>query len=311
MDHSFAQQVEAGAAVHLSFDCFDPVDVAFGGAGTVGQGERGGDGGEVLADAGGEGVQFGLVVGFDVFEPGGQVVLPGALGHHFGEAGDVAGEAVELCAVAAQLGEQVLLAGVEVLGAAQQPAGYFSDLQCFRREGRGVGAGAQWLEVAVDGAPAAAVAQGGDLGVQYGGVVAAFGPPSVQVGLVAVQDGGPGHGPGHRLVSGGGLGEAAAGLAVHAQFAGDRAQAQAAGGQGGDGGVLVTHPRLEPRFRRGRGGGLVWFSRELRAGGRRGDLLEAGPVTRDGPGRVLGEVMPQVPAVGDLDGAGGSVAGAF
>jgi hypothetical protein len=127
--------------------------------------------------------------------------------------------------------------------------------------------------------------------------VAAFGPPSVQVRLVAVQDGGTGHGPGHGLVS--------------AQFAGDRAQAQATGGQRLDGGVLVTHPRLQPRFRRRRGDGLVWLIRRRGVCGRRGDLLEAGPVPGDGPGGVLGEVMPQMPAVSDLDGAGSSVAGAF
>jgi hypothetical protein len=61
MDDAFAQLVEAGVAVHLSFDGFEPVDVAFGGAGTVGQAQPGGDGGQVLADPGGEGVQFGLV----------------------------------------------------------------------------------------------------------------------------------------------------------------------------------------------------------------------------------------------------------
>jgi hypothetical protein len=54
MDDSFAQEVGAGAAAHLSFDRFDPVDVAFGGAGAAGQGESVGDGGEVLADPGGE-----------------------------------------------------------------------------------------------------------------------------------------------------------------------------------------------------------------------------------------------------------------
>src|SRR6266487_6327405 len=81
MDDAFAQQVEAGAAVHLSFDRFEPVDVAFGGAGAVGQGEPGGDGGHVLADPGGEGVQFGLVVGFDALEPAGQLLVSGALGH--------------------------------------------------------------------------------------------------------------------------------------------------------------------------------------------------------------------------------------
>jgi hypothetical protein len=35
-----------------------------------------------VADPGGEGVQFGLVVGFGALEPSGQVLLPGALGHH-------------------------------------------------------------------------------------------------------------------------------------------------------------------------------------------------------------------------------------
>ena len=34
------------------------------------------------------------------------------------------------------------------------------------------------------------------------------------------------------------------------------------------------------------------------------DLLEAGPVPGDGLGGVLGQVMPQVPAVSDLDRAG-------
>jgi len=70
-------------------------------------------------------------------------------------------------------------------------------------------AGAQRLQVAVDGADAAAVAEGGDLGVQHGGVVAALVPPAVPVRLVAVQDRGPGDGPGHRLITGGGVGEAA------------------------------------------------------------------------------------------------------
>jgi hypothetical protein len=96
--------------------------------------------------------------------------------------------------------------------------------------------------------------------VQRGGVVAALVPPAVQVGLVAVQDRGPRDRPGHGLVGRGGIGEAAGGLAVHAELAGDRAQAQAAGGQRLDGAVLITHPRLQPRFRRRDrgGGGLGW-----------------------------------------------------
>jgi hypothetical protein len=59
-------------------------------------------------DVGGEGVQFGLVVGFDVAEPAGEVFAAGASGHHLGEAGDMLGEAVGLGAVAAQFGEQLL-----------------------------------------------------------------------------------------------------------------------------------------------------------------------------------------------------------
>jgi hypothetical protein len=90
------------------------------------------------------------------------------------------------------------------------------------------------------------VAALGDLGVQHGGVVAALVPPAVQVGLVAVQDGGPGDGPGHRVIGGDSVGEAAGCLAGHAEFAGDPAQSHAPGMQGLDGGVLVFHPRGQP-----------------------------------------------------------------
>jgi hypothetical protein len=65
MDDAFAQEVEAGAAVHLPLDCLEPVDVAFGGPGVVGQGGPGRYCSEVLADPGGKGVQSGLVVGLD------------------------------------------------------------------------------------------------------------------------------------------------------------------------------------------------------------------------------------------------------
>jgi hypothetical protein len=69
-DDAFAEQVEAGPAVHLPFDHLDPGDVAFDGGGAVGQGQPGSDGVLVAADAVGEGVQLGLVVGFDVGKPG-------------------------------------------------------------------------------------------------------------------------------------------------------------------------------------------------------------------------------------------------
>src|ERR1019366_3206254 len=85
-DDAFAQQVEACAAVHLAFDHLDPGDVAFHGAGAVGQGEPGGDGVLVAADAVGEGVQFGLVAGLGGGEPAFQFLLAAAAGHDLGEA---------------------------------------------------------------------------------------------------------------------------------------------------------------------------------------------------------------------------------
>ena len=60
---------------------------------------------------------------------------------------------------------------------------------------------AQGLQVAVESAEAAAVAEPGDLGVQQ----AASRQPSFHGGsggLVAVQDRGPGQGPGHRVIGG-------------------------------------------------------------------------------------------------------------
>jgi len=73
--------------------------------------------------------------------------------------------------------------------------------------------------------------------------------------------------------------------------------------------VLVGHARLQPGVsHRNRGGrhGLGWIC--LLSGC--GDLPEAGPVAGDGPGGVLGEVVPQMPAISDLGRAGGAVADA-
>jgi hypothetical protein len=52
---AFAQEVGFRSSVHLPFDHFDAVDVAFDGAGAVGQGEARGDRGPVFAQSGGEG----------------------------------------------------------------------------------------------------------------------------------------------------------------------------------------------------------------------------------------------------------------
>jgi hypothetical protein len=81
--------------------------------------------------------------------------------------------------------------------------------------------------------------------------------------------------------------------------------------QGLDGGVLVPHPRFQQRCRRRDRDGRKGFCRWLGLVSGCGDLLEAGPVAGDGLAGVLGEVVPQVPAVGDLDRARCAVAGAF
>jgi hypothetical protein len=74
-DDAFAEQAEAGAAVHLPFDHLDLVDGALDLAGTPGEGEPVDDGLLVVADAGGEGAQVGLaVIGFYGGEPCFQVL---------------------------------------------------------------------------------------------------------------------------------------------------------------------------------------------------------------------------------------------
>jgi hypothetical protein len=62
-------------------------------------------------------------------------------------------------------------------------------------------------------------------------------------------------------------------------------------------------PAVSPAMRMGPDGGC-------RSAVAAGDLLEAGLVPGDGLGGALGQVMPQVPAVSDLD-RPGPVAGAL
>jgi hypothetical protein len=68
--------------------------------------------------------------------------------------------------------------------------------------------------------------------------------------------------------------------------------------------VPLVAGRWMPATRQGTGGVAChelgpW--RGLRVRGGRGDLGEAGPVPGDGLGGVLGQGMPQVPGVSDLD----------
>jgi hypothetical protein len=65
----FAQERESCTAVHLSLDHLDFVDVAFHGGRAIGQGQAGGDGLLVAADAAGEGAEPGQVAGLGLGEP--------------------------------------------------------------------------------------------------------------------------------------------------------------------------------------------------------------------------------------------------
>src|SRR5205823_5535511 len=94
-EYAFSEQVEAGAAEHLAFEHFEPVDVALHWAGAVGQGQAVADGVEVAAQVAGECCQRRQGVVFDVSDPGVEAVAVAA-GHHRGEGPDVAGEPVEV-----------------------------------------------------------------------------------------------------------------------------------------------------------------------------------------------------------------------
>src|SRR5262245_61002649 len=63
-EYAFAEQVQAGAAEHLAFEHFEPVDVALDRAGAVGQGQAVADGVQVAAQVGGEAGQRGEGVAF-------------------------------------------------------------------------------------------------------------------------------------------------------------------------------------------------------------------------------------------------------
>ena len=156
--------------------------------------------------------------------------------------------------------------------------------------------------------------------MQLADVGAALVPPLVQVGLVVVQERRPAVPDlGEQLVDGGGAVEAADGLLGQAGLAHDRLDALALGAQRLD--LLIPLPGADgqggllrpPGGRRGRGllqvrsvpaaGGLLW----LRLGGR---FFQAGPVPGDRLLHVLGQVVVEMPPVGDLDCLRGALAGA-
>src|SRR6201989_3478887 len=69
-EDALAEEGEGRAAVHLAFEQLGSGVEAFDEAGVPGQGQAVADGGVVLADPGGEGVELGLVIGVDGGHPG-------------------------------------------------------------------------------------------------------------------------------------------------------------------------------------------------------------------------------------------------
>ena len=140
--------------------------------------------------------------------------------------------------------------------------------------------------------------------MQAVGAAAAFFPPLVQVGQVRVEEAGL-HRPGAGTqVAGAGRGGVAAHcLAVQVQGAADLGDGQAAGQRDVNPGVTVlgllgTLPLRHCRRIRG-------------CFGLGGFVAQAGAVPRGGPFHRVGEVVQQMPAVGDLDGERGAAGGAL
>jgi len=142
------------------------VDVAFHGGRAAGQGQAGGDGLLVAADAAGEGAELGHVAGLGSGEPVLEFEQALAAGHDLGEGPDVAGEVVQARAPGRRGIKACLVGGVEVVGVGEQPAGDLAGLGR-RGGGRGLEGVAAGPAAAVGAAELADVAPGGlDVPVQ-------------------------------------------------------------------------------------------------------------------------------------------------
>jgi hypothetical protein len=170
---------EFRAAVHLALDRLDAVHGAFDRAGAVGQGQAIEDGGVVAFAAIGEGAQLGQVPGVDGADP---CVEPFAVqaGEHVGEGGDVLGGGVQVRAAGQRGGKRGLLILVEGVGTAKDPPGDVAGLGGRWRRRRRASVAAEVPQVEADGAAAAAVAAGLDLGEQRSGIGGALGEPLAQ-----------------------------------------------------------------------------------------------------------------------------------
>ena len=197
-----------------------------------------------------------------------------------------------------------LLVSGQGIRMAGEPAADLPDTRWWREERRC--GEAVLVKGVTDGGIAAGVAERADLPEQPGYVAAAFRRALVQMGLERVQHAGARRLPAaiDKLLPGGGAGVALHGVPSPAQMPGDGPDPVPFSQQ------LVHHRVVPPgslgelpgRFRlplwpgywRGRRG--FWFSRGL--GLRSG---QAGAVRGDAPFDRLGEVLPQVEPVSDLD----------
>ena len=190
------EQVGVRAAVHLSFDHLDAVDVAFDGAGTVGDGEPGGDGGPVLAQSLGEAAQLADRAGLGLGGPGFEV-LAVAVAQHVRELADQAAGGFEFLAAGGDLRERGPVVIGELAGRGEDPAGHLPG----RRRGWWRGDGSVLAELGgepAQGALAAAVAAFAQFLVQPFGAADSFVPALAQVGLVRAEQARAGSGGGRR-----------------------------------------------------------------------------------------------------------------
>ena len=279
----------------------DVVDASFDGSGIPAGCQAQRDGVEVLFQAFGKGGDAGQAGGAGTSDPL-REVLAGELGDHDGERPD-------LLACGAELGaafQDGLEPGPLVVGERARAAG---DPACDLPDGRRGRwqrrpGGAVLGKVVADDGVAAVVAERGDLLEEPGDAAAADVGVLVQVGLERVELARARLLPAAvgEFLPGRGAGVALDGVQSPAQVAGDLPQAAALGEQAMDGRVVsagavgVLARRIRPR------GGRRPRRRGLRGGGRRGIwFVEAGAVRGGAPFDGLGEVLPQVEPVGDLD----------
>ncbi len=203
----------------------------------------------------------------------------------------------------------------------QQPAG---DLAGLRNPRRGAGRGGlpEWPDVAADGLLAAGPALFPQLGVQPGGIGDALIPPLVQVGRELIQFRFPAGGLAQQLLCAAGAGGPLHGLAVQPGRAADRGQRLAGVQPPADLGIAVPGPghqaalpaaRIQESIRRDLPAICLpwWFvlrraHRTRRNGAVAGGIaaglvLQAAAVGSDRLLGIFGQVVPQMPAIGDLD----------